>query len=139
MIPSPVSCMLSARTLPLNHIRKWVKDFINDSPKYEKLVKAMKTSKSFGPKYKFGIEVPRLTTFGQKQFKSTHNVLARPLPNAVFHHLIEPFLFRNPGEQRWPMLLSEVQDSQIKGRKHCHLCRGVWMHPARVRTKFYWI
>ena len=135
------SCVLHAvsQDLTLEPHWKWVKDFINDSPKYEKMVKAMRTSKSFGPRYKFGIEVSRSTTFGQKQFKSNQNVLARPLPNAVFHHLIKPFLFRNPGEQRWPMLLSEVQNSQIKGEKALPSLQGGWMHPARVRTKFYWI
>ena len=131
MIPSLVSCMLSARTLPWNHIGHGLKILLMIHPQYEKLVKAMKTLKSFGPKYKFGIEVPRLTTFGQKQFKSTHNVLARPLPNAVFHHLIEPFLFRNPGEQRWPMLLSEVQDSQIKGEKALPSLQGGMDAPCK--------
>ena len=49
--------------------------------------------------------------------RNVADVLTKPLPNPVFHHLIKPFLFRNPGEQRWPMLLSEVQDSQIKGEQ----------------------
>ena len=67
----------------------------------------------------------------REQFKSTHNALARPLPNAVFHHLIEPFLFRNPGEQRWPMLLSEVQDSQIKGEKALPSLQGGMDAPCK--------
>ena len=38
---------------------EWTKDFIKDTKSYEKLTFVLKTSKSFGPKYKFGIEVPR--------------------------------------------------------------------------------
>ena len=30
------------------------------------------------------------------------DVLTKPLDNQSFHHLIRPFLFRNPGEPRWP-------------------------------------
>ena len=30
------------------------------------------------------------------------DVLTKPLDNQTFHHLIRPFLFRNPGEPRWP-------------------------------------
>ena len=28
--------------------------------------------------------------------------MTKPLDNESFHHLIRPFLFRNPGEPRWP-------------------------------------
>ena len=58
----PYACVLyasSKKDLVSEPHWQWVTDFINDQPKYEKLVKAMRTSKSFGPKYKFGIEVPR--------------------------------------------------------------------------------
>ena len=30
------------------------------------------------------------------------DVLTKPIPNPVFHHLVKPLLFRNPGEPRWP-------------------------------------
>ena len=30
------------------------------------------------------------------------SVLTKPLDNQSFHHLVRPFLFRNPGEPRWP-------------------------------------
>ena len=58
-----------------------------------------------------------------------------------FHHLIKPFLFRNPGEQRWPMLLSEIQDSQPPRRKTLSslqggmdgTLQGYGWNPARVR------
>ena len=30
------------------------------------------------------------------------DVLTKPLDNQTFHHLIRPFLFRNPGEPWWP-------------------------------------
>ena len=55
----PFSCVLYAvsQDLTLEPHWKWVKDFINDSPKYEKMVKAMRTSKSFGLRYKFGIKL----------------------------------------------------------------------------------
>ena len=36
----------------------WTKDFIDDTKEYTRLLYALKTSKSMGPKYKFGVEVP---------------------------------------------------------------------------------
>ena len=56
--------------------------------------------------------------------RNVADVLTKPLPNPVFHHLIKPFLFRNPGDQRWPMLLSEVQDTQIPGGKPLSSLQG---------------
>ena len=38
------------------------------------------------------------------------DILTKPLPNPVFHHLVKPLLFRSPGEQRWPEKV-EVDDS----------------------------
>ena len=38
---------------------EWTKDFIDDTSKYTRLLYALRTSKSMGPKYKFGVEVPR--------------------------------------------------------------------------------
>ena len=37
----------------------WTKDFIDETSEYTRLLHALRTSKNFGPKYKFGIEVPR--------------------------------------------------------------------------------
>ena len=38
---------------------QWTKDFIDDTNEYTRLLYALRTSKSMGPKYKFGVEVPR--------------------------------------------------------------------------------
>ena len=35
------------------------KDFIDNTKQYTRLLYALRTSKNFGPKYKFGVEVPR--------------------------------------------------------------------------------
>ena len=37
----------------------WTKDFISDTKEYTRLINAVKTTKSMGPKYKFGVEIPR--------------------------------------------------------------------------------
>lgn len=29
------------------------------------------------------------------------DVLTKPLPNPIFHFLVKPMLFRNPGDSRW--------------------------------------
>ena len=57
----PYTCVLFATEKGLINSPEWawVKDFIDDTTCYTKMLHAMKTTKSFGPKYKFGIQVPR--------------------------------------------------------------------------------
>ena len=56
-------------------------DFIDDSHTYTKMLNVLKTSKAMGPKYKFGVEIPKSvkhaleldqkmeTIFGKKQWR----------------------------------------------------------------------
>ena len=56
-------------------------DFIDDSHAYTKMLNILKTSKAMGPKYKFGVEIPKSvkhaleldykngTIFGKKQWR----------------------------------------------------------------------
>ena len=39
------------------------------------------------------------------------DLMTKPLPNASFHHLAKPLLFRNPGDTRWP----EKQEVEVQG------------------------
>ena len=39
------------------------------------------------------------------------DLMTKPLPNALFHHLVKPILFRNPGDPRWP----EKQEVEVQG------------------------
>ncbi len=39
----------------------WVKDMVADADRMERMAQGFKTSTNSGPKYKFGIEVPRGT------------------------------------------------------------------------------
>ena len=36
----------------------WTRDFIDDTKKFTCLINAVKTTKTMGPKYKFGVEIP---------------------------------------------------------------------------------
>ena len=38
---------------------EWTRDFINDTKEYQRLINTVKTTKHMGPKYKFGVEIPR--------------------------------------------------------------------------------
>ena len=40
------------------------------------------------------------------------DVLTKPLANPIFHHLVNPIVFRTPGEDRWP---NPMKDSSIQG------------------------
>ena len=57
----PYACVLFATEKKLVNSPEWewVKDFIDDTACYTRMLHAMKTTKSFGPKYKFGVQVPR--------------------------------------------------------------------------------
>ena len=37
----------------------WIMDFNDDSHAYTKMIYVLKTSKAMGPKYKFGVEIPK--------------------------------------------------------------------------------
>ena len=37
---------------------RWTRDFIDDTKQFTRLINAVKTTKTMGPKYKFGVEIP---------------------------------------------------------------------------------
>ena len=57
----PYSCVMYAISKKLIHHPEWswTTDFIDDTDEYSKLIHALKTSKQMGPKYQFGVEIPR--------------------------------------------------------------------------------
>ena len=42
------------------------------------------------------------------------DVLTKPLPNVAFHGLTRPFLFRNPGEPRWPVMSPSGEEKKVE-------------------------
>ena len=44
------------------------------------------------------------------------DLMTKPLPNPVFHTLVRPLLFRNPGEPRWPK--APVKEPGNQGEDH---------------------
>ena len=79
----PYSCVIYAVTKKLfqDEDWSWIMDFIDDSHAYTKILNVLKTSKAMGPKYKFGVEIPKsvkhaveldqkmATIFGKKQWR----------------------------------------------------------------------
>ena len=57
----PYSCVIYAVTKKLFHDPDWtwITNFIDDSHAYTKMLNVLKTSKAMGPKYKFGVEIPK--------------------------------------------------------------------------------
>ena len=78
----------------------WVNDFVEDTKKYQGLVCAMKTSRAFGPKYKFGVEVPRSIKHALEIDKRNGNDLWREAIQKELKQLdqFKVFRLRNQGE-----------------------------------------
>ena len=82
----PYTCVLFATEKGLINSPEWawVKDFIDDTTCYTKMLHAMKTTKSFGPKYKFKIQVPRSVKHALELDKRNGNDLCTCIPNLYF-------------------------------------------------------
>ena len=57
----PFSCVTYAveKRLTNSPEWEWTRDFMSDTKQYQRLINTVKTTKSMGPKYKFGVEIPR--------------------------------------------------------------------------------
>ena len=57
----PFICMMYAleHKLMLDHEWTWTQDWLDEPQQFQKMVAVFKTTRSFGPKYKFGVQVPR--------------------------------------------------------------------------------
>ena len=101
---------------------EWTKDFIKDTESYERLIFALKTSKSFGPKYKFGIEVPRLVKHALELDAKNGNTLWRDAIMTELKQLDDSQVFRtiDPDEMQY-VPRKEKEKTKLKPNKACVL------------------
>ena len=52
--------------------------------------------------------------------KNMADILTKPLPNTLFHHLVRPILFRNPNDEQWPGLYEPIKDMDKETFSECH-------------------
>ena len=92
----PYSCVVYAteKKLLSDPDWEWTKDYINDTKEYTRLIRVLRTSKSMGSKYKFGVEIPRSVKHALEIDRRNGNNLWREAMQKELNQLDEFQVFR---------------------------------------------